>query len=134
MALFKRKTKESKKEEKGIPEIAEQKAVVQKPKASAKKKKKEDVSLPVLSSPHVTEKATLLMEEGSYIFKVFDQSTKGQIKQAVEGMYGVDVRRVNIVRIPEKKIRVGRRQGIKKGYKKAIVTVKAGQEIELLPR
>ena len=74
------------------------------------------------------------MEKGSYIFKVFDQSTKGQIKQAVEGMYGVDVNRVNIIRIPEKKIRVGRRQGIKKGYKKAIVTVKAGQEIELLPR
>ena len=135
MAFFKRKTKEpEKEEERGIPEIAEPKAVSQKPTAASKKKKKEDVSLPVLSSPHVTEKATLLMEKGSYIFKVFDQSTKGQIKQAVEGMYGVDVNRVNIIRIPEKKIRVGRRQGIKKGYKKAIVTVKAGQEIELLPR
>ena len=74
------------------------------------------------------------MEDNKYTFKVYNQSTKGQIKEAVEGMYGVDVETVRVIRIPAKTIRVGRRQGIKKGYKKAVVKVKKGQEIDLLPR
>ena len=138
MALLKKKTKDEKEvkkvEEKGVPEVATKKPVAKKVATTSKKKKKEDVTLSVLSSPHVTEKATVLMEKGSYVFKVFNQSTKGQIKQAVEGLYGVDVENVRVVRIPAKTIRVGRRQGIKKGYKKAIVKVKKGQEIDLLPR
>ena len=129
----KEKKKETPLEERGVPDMAEEKPAAKKP-ATLSKKKKDVMTVPSLISPHVTEKASRLMEENKYTFKVYNQSTKGQIKEAVEGMYGVDVETVRVIRIPAKTIRVGRRQGIKKGYKKAVVKVKKGQEIDLLPR
>ena len=136
--LFKKKetvTKETPLEQKGVPDIAEEKKEEpEKAVISAKKSKKDDITVPTLIGPHVTEKASMLMEENKYTFKVYNQATKGQIKQAVEGIYGVDVENIRVLRIPEKTIRVGKREGIKKGYKKAIVKVKKGQEIDLLPR
>ena len=136
--LFKKKASAEKEiplQQKGVPDSAEEKKEApEKVVVSAKKSKKDDVSVPTLIGPHITEKASTLMEDNKYTFKVYNQATKGQIKQAVEGVYGVDVESVNVLRIPSKKIRVGRREGIKKGYKKAIVKVKKGQEIDLLPR
>ncbi len=88
----------------------------------------------VLFSPHITEKATDLSASDKYVFKVWPKSNKIEIKKAIESIYGVDVEKVNIVKIPRKRRRVGRTMGWTKGYKKAIISVKKGQKIEILPK
>ncbi len=85
----------------------------------------------VLRRPHVSEKATLLSESGFYVFKVEDRANKNKVKDEVEKKYKVNVLSVRMVKIPSKKRRVGRTEGKKKGYKKAIVKVKSGQSIDL---
>jgi len=87
-----------------------------------------------IKRPHVTEKATDLTSQNQYVFEVFPDSNKNQVKKAVEDVYGVDVTDVNIVNIPRKRRRLGRTQGWASGYKKAIVRIRAGQKIEVLPR
>ena len=67
-----------------------------------------------------------------YIFKVSPNYNKKEIEKAVEGVYGVDVLSVNIIKIPSKKRRMGRIQGHKKGYTKAIVKIKENQKIEIV--
>jgi len=97
--------------------------------------KKTGFAWKVLSEPHVTEKATLLSAANSYVFKVFPEANKTEIKKAVESFYSVNVEKVGIVNIPRKRRRSGsRREGWRKGYKKAIVKIKEGQKIEVLPR
>jgi len=117
-----------KKEEQQEPK---KKVVDKKPKP---KKKVSDLAYKVLYSPHVTEKATDLTEENKYVFKVWPRSNKIQVKKAVEDTYGVNVEAVNIINVPGKKKRLGRSMGWRKGYKKAIVELKEGQKIEILPR
>lgn len=72
-----------------------------------------------------------MTEKNKYVFITYDRANKPQIKKAVEGIYGVDVTNVNVIRIPHKKRRLGRTEGYKKAYNKAIVTIKEGQKIEL---
>lgn len=91
-------------------------------------------SYKVLKRAHVTEKAANLTEKNQYIFDVFPRSNKNQIKKAVEDVYGIDVVAVRIINIPKKKRRLGRIEGWRHGYKKAIVKIKEGQKIEVLPR
>ncbi|MFH1656640.1 MAG: 50S ribosomal protein L23 [Candidatus Nealsonbacteria bacterium] len=97
-------------------------------------KKFEGIGYQVLHSPHVTEKATDLTEKNQYIFKVWPRSNKNIIKRAVEKTYGVDVVGVRVINVHRKKRNLGRKQGWTKGYKKAIVEIKKGQKIEILPR
>jgi large subunit ribosomal protein L23 len=87
-----------------------------------------------LKSPHITEKASDLTKVNQYIFKVFPRANKTEIKKAVENLYGVNVISVKIINIPPKRRTLGRISGWRKGYKKAIVKIKEGQKIELLPR
>ncbi len=86
----------------------------------------------ILKEPHISEKSTKLSEENRYVFKVFPKANKKQIKKAIKDVYKVKVLNVNIVNIPSKKRRLGRIEGKKRGYKKAIVRIKKGQTIELL--
>lgn len=102
-----------------------------KPKA---KTKISDRAFYILKQPHITEKATALTEKNQYIFNVFAKANKPEVKKAVEGLYGVEVVAVRIVNIPAKKRRLGRISGWKPGYKKAIIKIKEGQKIEVLPR
>ena len=102
--------------------------------AKPKKAVKSEVAWKVLERPHITEKATALTEENQYIFRVSPRSNKIEIKQAVEDVYGVDVEKVRMINVPAKKRRLGKTEGWRKGYKKAIVKTKKGQEIEVLPR
>jgi large subunit ribosomal protein L23 len=88
----------------------------------------------LLRNAHVTEKATDLSAYNQYIFNVYPRSNKTEIKKAVETTYGVEVVFVNIVNIPPKKRRLGKHQGWRPAYKKAIVGVKEGQKIEIMPR
>jgi len=88
----------------------------------------------VLSSVHVTEKATGLEAENKYIFNVLPVANKNEIKKAIEDLYGVNVVNVRIINIPRKQRRLGRQKGWRKGYKKAIVRIEKGQRIEIMPR
>jgi len=103
---------------------------------SAKQKiqagKSKGFSYDVVKMPHISEKATYLAEKDQYTFKVYENVNKYEIKKAVEGIYGVDVLSVNMIKIPGKKRRLGKTQGFKRGHKKAIVTIKSGQKIEIL--
>ena len=133
-----------KKEEKPKKAAAPKKApVVKKPEAEVKtpvkktapkKAVRKGAYIESLTSPHVTEKATVLAGRNQYVFQIQPTATKGTIKQAVENQYGVKVEKVNVITVPSKKKRLGRIMGIKKGYRKAIVKVAKGQSIEILPR
>jgi len=92
---------------------------------AARKKTKNKNSLPgILLHPHVSEKASVLAEKGSYVFRVHLGATKGAIRQSVESLYAVSVQHVRLTKKPPRKIRVGKKKGIQPGLKKAIVTVK----------
>lgn len=89
-------------------------------------------SYDIIKEPHISEKATNLAEKDKYVFKVYNNANKLEIKKSIEGIYGVDVLSVNIIKIPSKKRRLGRTEGFKKGHIKAIATIKEGQKIEIL--
>lgn len=86
----------------------------------------------VLVEPWVTEAATAAMELNKYVFRVEKKATKFQIKKAIESLYNVKVTAVNTVNIPKKKINYGRTSGWKSGFRKAVVTLKEGDKIELI--
>lgn len=88
-------------------------------------------SYDVVKEPHISEKATILAEKNKYVFKVGSGVNKHSIKKSVEGIYKVDVLAVNIIKTPKKKRRIGRIEGYKKAYSKAVVTIKEGQKIEI---
>ena len=83
----------------------------------------------VLRRPLITEKSTVLQEQNKYTFEVADGATKPQIKQAVEKAFNVKVTAVNVMTMPGKTRRIGRRMVLTPTRRKAIVTVKAGEKI-----
>ena len=84
----------------------------------------------VLRRPLITEKSTTLQAQGKYAFEVAKEANKPQIKQAVEKAFKVKVTTVNVIMAPGKTRRVGRRQVLTPSWKKAVVTLKAGDKIE----
>lgn len=86
----------------------------------------------VVSEPHISEKATNAGSINQYVFEVFNNANKPMVKEAIEIIYNVDVLSVNIINIPSKRRRMGRTEGFKKAYKKAIVKIKADQKIEII--
>ncbi|MDI6815162.1 MAG: 50S ribosomal protein L23 [Dehalococcoidales bacterium] len=85
----------------------------------------------VLRRPLITEKNTVLQAQGKYAFEVAEGANKHQIKQAVEKAFKVKVTTVNVMTVPGKRRRMGRRQVLTPPWKKAIVTLKPGDKIEL---
>jgi large subunit ribosomal protein L23 len=85
----------------------------------------------VLRKPLITEKNTVLQSLGKYAFQVADGANKAQIKQAVEKAFKVTVTGVNVITVKGKTRRAGRRMMTTSPWKKAIVTLKAGDKIEL---
>ncbi|MEK7642836.1 MAG: 50S ribosomal protein L23 [Patescibacteria group bacterium] len=84
-----------------------------------------------LIAPHVTERARMLSEDGQYTFRVHPKSTKREIKSAVEKTYSVHVEHVQVVKVHEKPRRRGLTEGVKKGYKKAVVALRQGEAIDI---
>jgi large subunit ribosomal protein L23 len=84
----------------------------------------------ILKRPIVTERSTDLKEQSKYVFEVDPRATKGQIQEAVEAAFKVNVLSVNTARMPGKASRRMGRAGYKPDWKKAIITVKKGQEIK----
>lgn len=85
----------------------------------------------VLRRPLVTEKNTTLQAQNKYAFEVAKEANKPQIKQAVEKTFKVTVTKVNVVTMPSKARRVGRRLVLTSPWKKALVTLKPGDKIEI---
>lgn len=85
----------------------------------------------VLIRPIITEKTTLLMQENKYTFQVPLTANKVEIRKAVESIFNVKVEKVATIRVLGKTKRMGRTVGKRSDYKKAIVTLKAGETIEL---
>ncbi len=84
----------------------------------------------VLRRPLITEKSTLLKEQNRYAFEVASGASKRQIKEAVETAFKVSVVKINVMNVPGKMKRIGRRQVLTPVWKKAVVTLEPGQKIE----
>ena len=84
-----------------------------------------------IRNPIITEKATILSEQNKTVFKVHEKANKKIIKKNIEKLFKVNVVKINIINQKTKiKIRQGKKS-IKSGYKKAIITLKKGQSIDL---
>ena len=82
-------------------------------------------------SPVVTEKSTNLSEQNKIIFKVPGSSNKKNLKKNIEKIFKVNVTKINIIN-KKSRLKVTRGKKVKvKGYKKAIITLKKGQNIDL---
>ena len=88
----------------------------------------------ILKEPHISEKATVLTDQNKYVFKIMPRANKVETKKAVENLYGVRVKNVNIINVHRKRRMLRGIEGFKTGYKKAIVTLKEGEKIEIVPR
>jgi large subunit ribosomal protein L23 len=85
----------------------------------------------VLVKPMISEAVMIAQELGKYTFRVTKKSTKKEIALAVEALYKVSVEKVNIVNYKAQTKLFRGRKGLRKGYKKAIVTLKKGDKIKL---
>lgn len=84
----------------------------------------------VIIRPLITEKSTMMIEEGKYTFVVAKKAAKDEIKAAVESIFNVKVVSVNTANCIGKTRRMGRNVGKRPDYKKAIVRLAAGETIE----
>ncbi len=85
----------------------------------------------VLLKPWITEAATLLAEQNKYVFVTAPKATKQEIANEIEDLYKVKVLNVNTIKLPRKLRNYGRTPGWKAGLKKAVVTLKEGDKIDL---
>jgi large subunit ribosomal protein L23 len=101
-------------------------------KAKQKAAPKVDINhYDVVLAPHITEKSTLLSEHNAVIFKVAGGATKPQIKAAVEALFGVGVTGVNTITSKGKTKRWRGKPYTRSDVKKAIVTLKDGDTIDV---
>ena len=84
----------------------------------------------IVLAPVISEKSYDAIEKGKYTFRVHDDATKPEIARAVEEIFEVSVTKVNTMRIKPKPKRQGWTTGKTAGWKKAIVTLKEGDDIE----
>lgn len=84
----------------------------------------------IIIRPVATEKTSDLSEHNKIVFRVDRKASKHQIRQAIKAIFGVDVVKVNTMVMPSKPKRVGRYVGRRSGYKKAVITLAEGQEID----
>lgn len=93
-----------------------------------------DSAARLLKYPHVTEKASSLAKNNQYVFKVAKAANKIEIARAVENSYRVNVASVRTINIGPKRKRRGKGIAVIPGYRKAIVKIKEGQTIEVMPK
>ena len=87
--------------------------------------------LDTVISPTVTEKSTSLSEFNKVVFKVHKGANKNTIKKNIEKIFKVNVIKINTINLKGKSKIVKNKKSYKSGYKKAIVTLKKGQSIDL---
>ena len=85
----------------------------------------------LITRPHITEKVLLLKEEGNkVVFRIRKDTNKIELKNAIESIFNVTVEAINTMTVKGKKKRLGRYEGKRNDWKKAIVTLKEGDTIE----
>ena len=87
--------------------------------------------LDTIISPTITEKATSLSEFNKVVFKVSKSASKKSIKKSIEKIFKVNVIKINTINLKGKNKIVRNRKSRTPGYKKAIITLKKGQSIDL---
>lgn len=123
MSIFKKSTEKKK-------EAAPKKAgMASKPK---KLETKLGERVHVLVRPLISEKAAILAEKNTYVFEVARNTNKIEIAKAVEALYGVQPVRVNIINLPSTRVFVRGKNGVRSGVRKALVTLRKGDKIEIL--
>jgi large subunit ribosomal protein L23 len=85
----------------------------------------------VILAPVMSEKSYHGSTLGTYTFKVHPKAHKTQIRQAVEELFDVKVVRVNVIKMQPKPKRRGLYRGVRPGWKKAVVQLRAGDTIEI---
>jgi len=87
----------------------------------------------ILLRPIISEKNTMLNERGQYVFEVSERANKIMVRRAVEELFKVSVRSVNVMHVAGKKRRSPRSRtvGMTRSWKKAIVSLREGDRIEL---
>lgn len=127
MALF-RKTKKVSQSE--VPKVEE---TVSSPTESRpiSRSVPSEVATKVFARPKISEKATKLLDQRKYVFLVNEKSTKPEIKRAIEGTYRVHVEALNTIRIKGKTKAWRRRIHKAPAIKKAVVTLREGDKIEI---
>lgn len=87
----------------------------------------------VLLSPHVSEKTAMATELSErHTFRVARDATKIEVRRAVEKLFGVDVRSVQILNVPGKQKKFGQALGKRSDWKKAVVRLAEGQDIDFM--
>lgn len=85
----------------------------------------------LISKPYITEKVLFLKEEGNkVVFRINKNTNKIELKNAIESIFNVSVENINTLNVKGKKKRLGRYEGKRPDWKKAIVTLKEGDTIE----
>ena len=84
-----------------------------------------------IHSPLITEKASGMSEQNKVIFKVHENASKKTIKKNIEKIFNVKIIKINTINKKSKSKIIRGKQGFKKGFKKAVVTLKKGQSIDL---
>jgi large subunit ribosomal protein L23 len=93
----------------------------------------EERLMKVLVAPLISEKSSIAAEQNNqYVFKVTNDATKPEIKQAVETLFDVKVDSVKVANMKGKSKRFGQKMGRRSDWKKAYISLQAGQEIDLL--
>ena len=87
--------------------------------------------LDTIVSPNITEKSTSMSEFNKVVFKVDNGASKASIKRSIEKIFKVNVIKINTINIKGKTKLVRNKKSFKSGYKKAIITLKKGQSIDL---
>jgi large subunit ribosomal protein L23 len=85
----------------------------------------------ILKRPLITEKSTTLQAQGKYAFEVNHKANKYEIKDAVQRAFKVTVTAVNIITVPGEMHRVGKNKVFRQSWKKALVTLKEGDKIQI---
>lgn len=101
--------------------------------ASSTVRKTDGNLMSLVKQAWVTERAGDLTKDGKYVFIVDGRATKPEIKKAIESIYDVRVTQVNVINSKGKTKRLGRSMGRTSRARKAIVTLKKGQKIDIMP-
>ena len=122
MVLFGKQKKEDKPKQKEDPP---------KTKGAVLPQGKDQRLYAIIEKPLVTEKSTALAGQNKYVFRVSPRTNKTEVGKAIEKLYDVKVKTVRVVNVVGKHRRVGRFEGWKPGFKKAVVTLEKGYNIQI---
>ncbi|MAF79568.1 50S ribosomal protein L23 [bacterium] len=138
MAIFKNIFKGGpKKKEAASDKKADKKAVKSSTPSKAKKQRRTDevegkIDAYRVKNPWISEKASSLVEQNAYVFHVQAGANKKTIKEEIEFRYKVGIKSVRTIRRQGKTKRFRSSTGKKSGFKKAIVTLKKGEKIDMV--